>query len=224
MKKILLSALLLGSASMVANAQAGSVLVFGDVGYHSSKSASDYKTREFNINPGIGYQFDRNWTVGLVGGYNTLRERPNGVTQWDYTNTYRLGGFVRHTMKVSRIFSLFTQLEAGYQGTEAGNTGSNASVTANGFFAKATPAVGVNIVDGFALNFGFGGLEYSNIKVSGATKGSSSFDVTWGTQFNVGVSKNIFCYKGRHKGPKGASMNHGSRIGKKDMIDDVSED
>jgi hypothetical protein len=103
-----------------------------------------------------------------------------------------------------------------------GVTDANASTNANGFYAKLTPAVGVNIIDGFALNFGFGGIEFETMKVSGAASSNTSFDLTWGTQFNIGGSKNILC--GRHKHHhRGQMMNHLSRLDKKEIEEDREE-
>ncbi len=224
MKKFILSALLIGSAAAGAYAQAGSVLVYGNIGFHSSKDASDNKTRSFNINPGIGYQFDKHWTVGLAGGFETTRFRPNNATEWNFGNQYNAGVFVRHTMPFGKIFAIFHQLEAGYQGTSTGNTGNNTTLNANGFYARFTPAVGVNIVDGFALNFGFGGIEFSTMKASGADKAVTSFDLTLGNQFNIGVSKNILCGKHRRHGKRHhMMMNHGSRMEKAEIEEDKVE-
>ncbi len=161
MKRIFLSALLIGGAATAANAQPNSILIFGDLGVHTTKDNSDNKTRSFNINPGIGYQFNKNWTLGIAGGFETSRYRAVNAKEWNFNNTYNAGVFVRHTMPLGKIFALFSQLEAGYKGQSIGNTGSNTTTNANGFYAKLTPAVGVNIIDGFALNFGFGGIEYN---------------------------------------------------------------
>lgn len=219
MKKIFLSALFIGTAAVAANAQANSVLVYGDLGIHTKKDASDNKTFGFNINPGVGYQFNKNWTVGVAGGFATDRSKPDGATEWTFTNTYNAGAFLRHTMPVGRIFALYSQLEAGYMGETVGITGSGGgSAHANGFYAKLTPAIGVNIIDGFALNFGFGGIEFNTLKFSGASSSTTSFDLTWGTQFNIGVSKNIMCGRHHHR-HHGQMMNHGSRLDKEDMDD-----
>lgn len=220
MKKILLSALMIGAAAMSANAQAGSVLVYGDLGIHSTKDANDNKTRDFSINPGIGYQFNDNWTLGLYGSFGTHRVRLNNQTEWNFNNTYSAGVFARYTMPISKIFVLFNQLGAGYVGGSNGNTGINSTTNFNGFEATLTPAIGVVIHDGFALNFGFGGIDFKTVKMSGATKSTTSFDLTWGTQFNIGVSKNIMCGRmhKRHRGHH-MMMNHGSRVEKDDMDD-----
>jgi len=221
MKKFILSALFIGGAAAAANAQANSVLVYGDLGIHTKKDASDNKTLGFNINPGIGYQFNKHWTLGVAGGFATNRTKPDGADDWTYTNRYNAGVFVRHTMPVGRIFALFTQVEAGYMGQTAGVT-DGASVNANGFYARLTPAVGVHVIDGFALNFGFGGIEFNTLKVSGASSATTSFDLTWGTQFNIGVSKNIMCGR-HHKRHHGHMMNHGSKLDKQEIEEDRQE-
>jgi hypothetical protein len=221
MKKIILSALLIGGAAVAANAQAHSVLVFGDLGIGSTKDADDNKTFNFRINPGVGYQFDNNWTVGLTGEFSTLRARPKGVRDWRFNNTYRAGVFVRYTLPVSKIFVIFNQLEAGYRGSAQGVSDDNATFNSNGFYARLRPAVGILIKDGFALNFGFGGVDFDSYKYEGATNSTTTWNLTWGTQFNIGVSKNIFCNKmKRHHGSK---MNHGSKVDKDDE-DNESED
>ncbi|MFT4062748.1 MAG: hypothetical protein QM642_10385 [Edaphocola sp.] len=229
MKRIILSTMLLAGAATAANAQAGSVLVYGTLGYRSAKTADDNKTRSFNINPGIGYQFDKNWTVGVAGGWGTSRYRLAGSSDWDFTNTYNAGVFVRHTLPIGKLFYVFHQLEAGYRGTNYGSTGTNVTTNANGFYASLTPVIGINIVHGIALNFGFGGIEYQTLKYKGAENASSSFGVTWGSQFNVGVSRNLFCGHGKpmlrkRRGGRGPGLNNGSRPSRKEIMDDSKED
>jgi len=220
MKKLILSAMLLGGAAMAANAQAGSVLVFGQIGYSSEKNAADDKTRTFNVNPGVGYQFDNHWTLGVTGSFATSRSKAASSSEWGYTNTYGAGAFLRYTMPVGRIFAFYSQLEAGYIGQTWGTTNTNGSTSANGFGASLTPAVAILISDGFALNFGYGGISYTTMKTSGVSGSNNNFDITFGNQFNIGISKNIFCNKGRHK-HHGVKMNHGSSgVDKDEMKDD----
>ncbi len=226
MKKLILSLFVMGSAAAAANAQANSVLVYGNIGYHSTKDADDTKTRSFNINPGVGYQFDRNWTVGLTGSFGTDRTKLNVPnSEWHFNNTYSAGVFLRHTMPLGKIFFMYNQLEASYIGSTVVITNtSNSSLTANGFRASLTPAVGINVWDGFALNFSFGGIDYTTLKTSGAPS-SQAFNFTWGTQVNVGVSRNIFCGAHKHHGHHhGMKMNHGSNVDQNDMKDEDKDD
>ncbi len=224
MKKVLLSILFTGFVTAGSYAQPKSVLVYGDLGVSSHKTENDDKTFGFRINPGIGYQFDKYWTVGLTGSFNTDRSRSSRSREWDYYNSYSAGLFVRNTFPVSRIFFVFSQLEGGYIGGAKGNTGTNTTENTNGFYARLTPAVGIFVGHGFALNFGFGGISYQTSKLSGAAKANSSFDLTWGTQFNIGVSKNLRC--GHHKyGPRKyrqgrMHMNKGSKVMREDFDND----
>lgn len=222
MKKIILSALFIGGAAAV-HAQANSVLVFGQLGIHSTKDAGDNKNFRFDFNPGVGYQFNDNWTVGLTGSFGTNRSKPDGATDWSHINTYSAGAFLRYTMPVGKIFAFYNQLEALYIGSSTDNNGPGVDPpNVNGFRASLTPAVAIMVHDGFALNFGFGGIDFTTQKVSGANSSTNSFNLTWGTQFNIGVSKNILC--GRHRHHKGGhKMNHGSRMEKEEMEEDKKE-
>ncbi len=66
------------------------------------------------------------------------------------------------------------------------------SVKTDGFGVKISPNIGVNVTNGFCLNFGFGGIEYKTLKAdTDGAKASNSFDLTFGQQINVGVSKNF---------------------------------
>ena len=226
MKKLILSVLIMGSAAVAANAQAGSVLVYGNVGYHSSKDEVGNKTRSYNITPGIGYQFDKNWTVGVFGSFGSDRAKTNVTNaEWQFSNNYGAGVFLRHTMPLGKIFSIYSQLEAGYVGSTTGITNtSNSSLTANGFRASFMPYIGVNVWNGFAMNFSFGGVDYTTMKTSGAPNSAQAFNFTWGTQVSVGVSRNIFCGKGHHHGHHGMKMNHGSNVDQQDMKDDDNGD
>jgi hypothetical protein len=223
MKKLLLSALLLGSAATMSYAQPNSVLVYGELGIGSSKNNTDDKSFMFNFNPGVGYQFNRNWTLGLAGGFETYRDRASTATDWNFQNFYRAGVFVRHTMPINKIFFYFTHLESGYLGSAQGITSSNTTTNGNGFYARLTPSVGVMVSHGFALNFGFGGVGYTTYKLVGDTKSHSSFDLTWGTQFNLMVTKNIFCGRKYAKHRRGPVMNHGSKV-ERDDDDNENDD
>ncbi len=222
MKKIILSALLIGGATAAVQAQANSILVFGDLGIHTNKNSADDKSFNFNIRPGVGYQFNDNWTVGVTGSFGTSRTKPKGARDWNYNNSYSAGAFLRHTMPVGKIFAFYSQLEAGYIGSSAGTTGTGVNPpSVNGFQASLTPAVAIMVHDGFALNFGIGGIDFTTTKVSGASGSNNSFNFTWGSQFHIGVSKNFSCGRKHRKGHM--KMNHGSKVEKEDMEDEKEE-
>jgi len=222
MKKIIFSICILGATAVAGNAQANSVLVFGNFGLGSAKTATDDKSFNFNLNPGIGYQFDDNWTVGVEGGYGTFRERAKASKSWSYSDNYKAGAFVRFTKGLGRqnIFAFFAQTGLGYQGSNVGSTVTNSTSTYhNGVYAYVTPAIGVNVYKGFALNFGFGGVDFYSTKMQGSNNSATGINLTFGQQVNIGISKNFSCSKRKHH----ASNNHGSKTKKHQEDDDNDE-
>lgn len=223
MKKLILSALFVGGAAMAAQAQANSVLVFGDLGISTKKDAGDNKTFGFNIHPGVGYQFDDHWTLGVTGSFGTERTKAKGAKEWNFTNTYTAGVFGRYTLPISKIFAFYSQAEALYVGRSDGNTASGSkSVNQNGFRATLVPAIAIMVHKGFALNFAFGGAEFETMKVSGVKGSSTNFGLTFGQQITIGISKNFSC--GGHRKGHHAKMNHGSRMEKEEIEQDSKED
>lgn len=229
MKKIILSVAVLACTVGAAMAQAGSVLSFGNLGYSSVRNPNDDVERNFNFRKGLGYQFDHNWTVGAVGGFHTHRSRLNTARDWNYVNTYDFGGFIRHTVPLNKYFVFFSQVEAGYLGGHLGTTAFNTRFNQfNGFYATWTPAIGVMVHDGFALNFSYGGLDFRTQKFAGlSTKPKQNFDFTFGNQFNIGVSKNFLCgskHRRHHKHHRGERMNYGSKKMHNKSVEDTQED
>ena len=69
-------------------------------------------------------------------------------------------------------------------------SGKTAGVKSNGFETTIFPAIGVNLKNGFALNFNFGSLGFMTGKVKGEKK-SSSFGLNFGSGAGFGISKNF---------------------------------
>ena len=63
MKKLILALIAAGSMA-TANAQSQSILLYGDLGLQTVRMQNLDKTTNWNASPGIGYQFNHNWTVG----------------------------------------------------------------------------------------------------------------------------------------------------------------
>lgn len=189
MKKLIL-ALLAVSSIGVASAQKNSVLVYGTLGLSHDKTdnggGTENRQFDWNVSPGIGYQFTNNITVGLQGGimshFEENRMSPAANT-WNRnameTREWQAGAFFRYTKPVNNWLSLFAQVDLSYVSgqdvseaeTRAVDFAANKVVETliygydyyNGFQASITPMVQVFVHDGMALNFGFGGLGYRTI-------------------------------------------------------------
>jgi len=226
MKKFLLALLAAGSLA-TADAQKGSWLHYGNVGISTSKTdkgsaAGTDKTISWNINPGIGYQFSNHLTAGVQGGY--MKMKSESEIPWTTTNVtvlnsktseWQVGAFLRHTHYFDKIFSVYHQLDVSVIGgktthgdtlTFLTSTGrpiyNSAEDTYTGFAVRLTPAVSINVHDGFCLNFSVGGIGFTtktwDIAGSKQDVKENSFDFTWGKQFNIGISKNMCPRKHGH--------------------------
>lgn len=243
MKKLFLALLAVASIT-AANAQKGSILVFGSAG--ASKDNAEVapnvetETRSWHIQPGVGYQFHDNMTAGLEGGYrydaiehefNILNTR---FTQLDDASEWNLGAFYRYTHYFNQTFSVWGQAGVGYLNgdiaTDALDTiGGELTNTTfvrdySGFRAYIMPSFAINVHNGWALNFGFGGIEYRNTsfdEVAGFEQSGSSLNFTFGQQLNVGISKNIGCFT-KKKAPKEPGMD--TRAMKPETEDDEDEE
>jgi hypothetical protein len=174
----------------LANAQKGSVLVAGNVGY-SSKNTGESKSDYFEFAPKVGYQFSDNATVGIEMGYgsSTVSGRV-GNAMVDYKEKdFRLGAFLRYAQPLAGVFSIFGDLGVGMQ--TAKETNPVFESKGDGFYIGLVPAIGVNMNKGFCLNFSIGGLSYDSLKYDGTSDATNTFDFTFGKQASIGISKNF---------------------------------
>jgi hypothetical protein len=214
MKKLILALLAVGSVAF-ANAQSNSVLLYGNVGMSNYSDSMNTNMFSWNINPGIGYQFDQHWTLGLSLGYAQNSNRPDGGTRTN-TNDYNVGAFGRYTHNISGIFYCYGQLDMGYWGgNQTGNFPTDRIY--NGFYAKFNPAVGAHIKNGWSLNFSVGGLGFMTRKYNETANSSNSFGITFGQQVNIGLSKNFQCH---HRVCSDHSMGEDNHKMKADADDD----
>ncbi|WP_163408869.1 outer membrane beta-barrel protein [Flavobacterium ajazii] len=191
MKKMLLIVAL--SVFGFANAQKGTVLVGGNIGYTSDKidrEVSPVKSNVFTFSPRVGYQFHDNWTVGTefaVGSSKTT----NGDVEGKF-NSFKVGAFARYTVPLNETFSVFGDLGAGFnnQKSKAYENGSQTSENkADGLYVGLTPALFINMKKGFGVNFNIGGLGYETLSYDDADY--SKFYFNFGQTFNIGISKNF---------------------------------
>jgi hypothetical protein len=187
-----------------ANAQKGTYLVLGNVGFWSDKNSdqgSESKVKNFNFSPKVGYQFKDNWTLGVEGGYSTSKNEYTysenaSNNQERLTKNYSAGAFVRYSKSLSQMFLLYADLGAGYSNSKETNTNSfsgptTSTNTFDGVYANFAPGLFLNIKNNFGLNFGIGGLTYSNTKSDKNNGSNSNFYFNFGQSFNIGLSKNF---------------------------------
>jgi len=177
-----------------ANAQKGTILVLGNVGYSTTKAESAGSQNYFSFSPKVGYQFTDNWTVGgELGIYSQKQE----YTLQEYkTNGYSAGAFLRYSKPLTEMFSVYADLDTGYAYTKETNSntfnGPQTTIAkSNGFYVGVTPAIFLNLKKGFGLNFNIGGLEYNTKNYDHSGTDTNSFNFSFGQAFSVGISKNF---------------------------------
>lgn len=193
MKKMLL--ILALSVFGFANAQKGTVLVGGNIGYTSD--TYDYqnnkvKSNTFEFAPRAGYQFHDNWTVGAE--FKVASSKQEGDADESKFNNFKAGAFVRYTVPLSETFSVFGDLGAGFQNRK-NKTYENGTLTselkADGLYVGLTPALFINMKKGFGLNFSIGGLGYETLSYDNNGVDINSFYFNFGKTVNIGISKNF---------------------------------
>ncbi len=236
MKKLFLALLAVASIG-TANAQKNTFLMFGNAGVNYGKTdngpAGTDKTTSWNVTPGFGFQFNNHLTVGVEGTYNEFKDDMTMIAGPVTTNTinrsreWQVGAFFRYTQPLGGIFSMYTQLDATYINGLVENTttvsplGPNTSVSDdyNGFQAMISPWISINVHKGMALNFNFGGVGYRMTSFDVAPTTMSDFFANFGQVFNIGVSRNIGCHCGHHRGHHDPGMEH-RKMKKHDADDD----
>ncbi len=178
MKKVIFGLLFTLTGMVGVQAQRNTLLMYGNADFDSQKTG-DARTNSFNFSPGVGYQWNDNWTGGLnlsVGNARTLTTE---------VSTFSVGPFIRYAQPLNDIFAVYGQLNTNYVSGKAGN------VNVSGFGASLIPAIGVNLKNSFALNFTFGSLNFSSVKADGAADATTDFGLSFGSGAGFGISKNF---------------------------------
>jgi hypothetical protein len=234
MKKLILAIIAVGAISSAqAQAQkAGSWLLYGNAGFFSQKTTDntgipgstdvENKTNSWNLAPGLGYQFNDNWTVGLelriAGGKNEPSSPSAATTK---TSEFAVGPFLRYTWPISNTFFIYDQLNVSYSSKkikmEFPSGTSTEEDALKGFSVAMMPAIGINVTRCIALNFGIGGITYNNIKTDAEGPGESKVS-TFNINFGSGVTFGVSAYFGGHH--KRATMEPGIEHRHMDSSDD----
>ncbi|MDR3678969.1 MAG: hypothetical protein P4L41_03310 [Flavipsychrobacter sp.] len=225
MKKIILLLTIAVIPAAIINAQPHTWLVYGSAGFSQNTANGNYvypqgTNTNWNVAPGIGYQFNKHLTVGVQGSYSHTENGGGQQIPLSNFNNYNYyggttidwtaGAFFRYSQKLGKIFFLYGQVNMAYMSSQAHDVPGvyyvNGSAlvayeanppAANGFQAQIFPAVGANIYKGLALNFGLGGINYNTISqnIEGAgNSNSSNIQLTFGQQVNIGISDNFNCH------------------------------
>jgi len=199
MKRLVLAFLAIGALAFSANAQEPkSILLYGDVSLNTVKDGNAVNTNDiskttiWDVNAGVGYQFNRNWTLGLALGWGQNATKTVGGDK-NTTNTYIVGPFARYSRYIGRseTFFWFTQLDFDYMGGYHTHEGDAATAKHSGIYVGYYPALGINVGRGVALNFNIGGINFMSDKYTSNTNATNTFNLTFGHQVNIGVSKNF---------------------------------
>ena len=184
-----------------ANAQKGTILVMGNIGFTSQKQENvDYEstTNVVTFSPKVGYQFNDNWTVGLESSVENGKTKSTGSES--ESNNFSVGSFIRYSKSLGGIFSAYADLGAGFNNRKQKNYVEDglsqeeytSSFKTNGFYIGVMPALFVNIKNGFGLNFNVGGLNYTFIKNDESNPTEyKTFNFNLGKAFSIGLSKNF---------------------------------
>ena len=188
MKKIFTIAV----ATMIAAtsfAQKGSMFVYGNVGLNSTKSPSEFKSNSFELTPGIGYNLNKDWSIGLAFDVKSAKGTTGAGVDVTKSSTFAFGPFLRYTKNLSSTFSLYGQFSAMFGTDKDGVTVESKTTTMN---LGVIPAVMVHVSKAVAINLSFGGLTYGTFKgdYSGA-KTASSFDFNFGKNTMIGLQFNL---------------------------------
>jgi hypothetical protein len=180
MKVTIATAMIILCAARGAFAQHNSLLVYGNLDARGNKDQNAVKNSMFSLTPGVGYQWNDHWTGGINLAINSSKA---GSPEFK-TTSFGAGPFIRYAYPLSNIFAVYGQLNTNVV------SGKMAGIKMNGFESKFFPAIGVNLKNGFALNFNFGSLDLATNKIKGSNT-LTNFGISFGSGAGFGISKNF---------------------------------
>jgi hypothetical protein len=193
MKRLILALLSAGTLATSANAQEPkSILLYGDINLNTNRAPGLMKTTDWDAMPSLGYQFNRNWTLGASIGWGQHATKDSAAHK-NTDNMYRVGPFVRYSRYIGRseTFFWFSQLDFLYQGGYHTNEGNPATNKHTGIYVGLYPALGINVGRAICINVNFGGISYSSDKMTTNTYSDNNFNFNIGHNLGIGISKNF---------------------------------
>jgi len=237
MKKLILAILAAGAFANANAQEPHSILLYGDLGVTTVRYVDQSKSTNWDAAPGVGYQFNHNWTVGLqiMWGQNATKEGSNpgvnpvtGAAQTQGTkntfNNYSAGAFARYSKYIgkSETFFWFSQFNVDYTGGYHTNEGSPADAKHTGLSLGIVPAIGANVGHGMALNFSIGGISYGTDKYQDANYATNTFNFDFCKTVNIGISKNFNCGHKMHSNHEPGDEVHRRKADKMEDEDDAA--
>ena len=197
MKKLLLSMLACGALA-TANAQEGSILLYGNAGFNSDKQAGATQSElDWHVNPGVGYQLNNNWTIGVnLNWAQTAQIDPLSTNEY-HTNSYLMGLFARYScsMMHSNIFFWYAQANGSYMGSYITHGGDPSTGKTHGYGVEVFPGIGAHLGKGWAINMSAGSLGFNTMKDNGADDSYKNIHADFGflslSNYNIGLSWNL---------------------------------
>ena len=228
MKRLILALLTVGTlATTAANAQEPkSILWYGDVNLNTVKDSTQAtnavsKTTNWDITTGVGYQFNRNWTLGINLSWGQMAQKTVGGDKNTF-NSYHVGPFARYSHYIGRseTFFWYTQLDFNYEGGYHTHEGDAADAKHSGIYVGAYPALGINVGRSLCLNFNIGGINYTTDKYTTATYAINTFNLNFGHTVVLGISKNFNTGHKMHSHHEPGDEVHHRKMEKSDDDDD----
>lgn len=223
MKKLFLALLAMGTIATANAQEPKSILLYGDVSLSTVRDPALMKTTAWDVSPGIGYQFNHNWTLGVSLSWGQFAMKDSaGIKNTD--NLYSVGPFARysHYIRKSETFFWYAQFDFDYRGGYHTNEGNPATDKHNGIYVGLYPALGINVGRGICLNFAIGGINYATDKEADLSNATNSFNLTFGHQMNVGISKNFGCGHKMHSHHEPGDEVHRRRADRMEDEDDAA--
>lgn len=166
----------------------------------------------WNIAINAGYQFNKHWTVGILGGYGEKDfidwvsiSSGSSTTYWGEktrAKTWAIGAFGRYTYPINNWLFVYGQTEIikfgdDYKVVEQFDDPpvaipsdyAGTPQAGNGVMVHIYPAVGMNLVNGYGIDMSIGGINYQHL--NGFYINDNQLKITLGQQFNFGIHKFI---------------------------------
>jgi hypothetical protein len=171
MKKMTIALGLMFTMAIGAQAQQKSILAYGGI---------DGGNGEYNLDLGIGYQFDQSLTAGI-----NIMNQSDGYAGTSAPVKFMAGPFLRYTKPMTQLISLYGQADLSF------GSGNSVSATSLNF----TPGAQINIKNGLALTMNLGNISWYRTSSGSVSASNNYFNL--GRGFMFGIQKNFGGNAGR---------------------------